>query len=683
MKIVIDVETTYQVVNGRTYPMPWHPDNKLVMFQWHKEDGTEGVIVLNHNEYAPTGYEKQGIQDILNQATLLIGHNIKFDMLWLKSCGFEINCPLYDTMIGEYIAAQGMKLDLSLAGSANRHGLTPKGDLLREYIKARVNVDAIPLDKLIEYGLGDVKTTFELYLAQTGKDSAITKLMNEFLPVIIDMELAGCHIDKPVLEQLRVDYTNEHRDLTQGLDNAIRDVMGATPVNINSNEQLSKVIYSREPKDKKQWARIFNIGSELRNSVYKVKYKPKLSEGAFKKIIREHTNKIYKTEAVKCDDCIGHGKIRKTRKDGTDYKKDTICKSCRGRGAIYRNTDKVGGFKVTPLDARYVGDGGFSCGKKIIAELLKSTKVKQNAKDFLTAYARHSAISSYLTSFIDGIANNLFTGSLLHTNFNQCITSTGRLSSSNPNFQNLPRDKTFPIRQVIKSRWENGSILDCDLAQVEFRVAAILSGCQTAKEAILSGEDVHSFTAKVLTDAGQPTDRQGAKSHTFKPLYGGLSGSDAERAYYESFLAKYVGVAKWHHELSEQAIRDKRVTSPSGRVYSFPNAARQKNGKSTQYTQIVNYCVQGFAGDIAQCVMIELHNLMKEAKLNSLLILTVHDSVTADVYPGEENVMIQVFKKAFDKIPEIMYNRFGVRTDVPIGYELSIGNNWANKKKVA
>jgi len=215
-------------------------------------------------------------------------------------------------------------------------------------------------------------------------------------------------------------------------------------------------------------------------------------------------------------------------------------------------------------------------------------------------------------------------------------------------------------------------------------VAAILSGCDIAKRAIIDGLDVHSFTAKVLTDAGQPTDRQTAKSHTFKPLYGGASGTDAEQKYYSEFLRNYSGISKWHTRLSEQAIAKKEIASPSGRIYAFPTAERQKNGKSSQFTQIVNYCVQGFAtGDITPCIMIEMAKEIKRQELKSLLILTVHDSVTADVYPGEEEAMIRLFKKVFDNIPEILYNRFSIELDIPIGYELSIGSNWSNKVKVA
>lgn len=688
MKLVLDIETTWTMLGDRRYPLPFDERNKIVTVQWKNDNGYSDIVVLNHNEYTANVQDTKRVQDILDMSTLLIGHNIKFDVMWLRECGFTVTAPLYDTMINEYIRAKGQKVDLSLAGSALRCGLTLKLDILKNYMKQGINTDAIPLDELKEYALGDCQTTWELYQWQQEHKiegtQSVEDMSNEFLNVLIDMERNGTYIDEEKLNAIGKEYLTEHQELGEKLKEQVISIMGDQPFNLASNEQLSQVVYSRKVKDKKLWKDVFNIGSEIRGSVRKKKHSFRMSDSKFRKLVLENTEKVYRTTQTVCLQCRGIGNYRKTKKDGSEFKKDTVCKNCHGAGVLYIPTDKVAGFKITPQDSSYAADGGFGVGKKIIENLLASERVKDAAKVFLKNYARYGAISSYLTSFIDGIRSNLKSNSILHVNFNQCITATGRLSSSNPNFQNLPRDKTFPIRQVVRSRWSNGSILDCDLAQLEFRVAAILSGDSRAKQDILDGIDVHAFTAKVLTDAGQPTDRQTAKAHTFKPLYGGLSGTEAERTYYKAFLEKYSGIAKWHMELSEEAIRNKEIISKSGRRYGFPTATRQSNNKSSQFTQIVNYCVQGFAtGDITPCIMIELDKEIKKQALKSLLILTVHDSVTADVYPGEEDVMIQVFKKVFDNIPEILYNRFSIVLDIPIGYELSIGYNWANKQKVA
>ena len=116
--------------------------------------------------------------------------------------------------------------------------------------------------------------------------------------------------------------------------------------------------------------------------------------------------------------------------------------------------------------------------------------------------------------------------------------------------QNMPRGGTFPVKKVFVSRWEGGHILEADFAQLEFRAAAFLAQDEVAMKEIDTGFDVHAYTAKVISDAGQPTARQAAKEHTFAPLFGatGYGRSNAEKAYYEHFNEKYRGIAAWQQE---------------------------------------------------------------------------------------------------------------------------------------
>ena len=124
-----------------------------------------------------------------------------------------------------------------------------------------------------------------------------------------------------------------------------------------------------------------------------------------------------------------------------------------------------------------------------------------------------------------------------------------------------------------------------------------LSQDEVAIEEVSTGFDVHAYTAKVITDAGQPTSRQDAKAHTFAPLYGatGYGRTKAEAAYYEHFNSKYKGVAAWHSRLAKEAIETQKITTPSGREFSFPNVVRKASGRVSHFTQIKNYPVQSFA----------------------------------------------------------------------------------------
>lgn len=201
---------------------------------------------------------------------------------------------------------------------------------------------------------------------------------------------------------------------------------------------------------------------------------------------------------------------------------------------------------------------------------------------------------------------------------------------------------------------------------------------------ILAGVDVHAYTAKVLTDAGQPTSRQDAKPRTFRPLYGGQSGTPAEMAYNKAFMQKYTGLSEWHDYLLDTACAKHVIRSPSGREYLFPEAARNFYGYVKGSTQIKNYLVQGFAtAEYIPICCIRLRKLFKKHEVKSLIINTVHDSIVCDVFPGELDVIISLVKLAFLGAREELYERYSYNFEVPLGVEIKNGHNWLKGKNVA
>lgn len=689
MRVVLDTEVTRTILdNKRGNPSPYLPTNSLVTVQYHIIDTNEtSTLVFNHNEHsAIQSREVDILQDLLNKATLIIGHNLKFDMQWLKHCGFKYNGKLYDTMICDYVFSKGLKRPLSLAECCSRYGLESKSDILEEYWKKGINTNAVPLKELIEYGEQDILITKQLYdkqqeLIASGGDyeymNKSIKLMNDTLPVLISMEMDGIHIDLEELNRVGKQYKEEYIVLETRLKQIVSEVMGHTPINLESPEHLSWVLYSVRVNTKKEWAEIFNLGSEIRNSVVKTKFTRRMSESELIGHIKENTTTLYRTEANQCQACKGAGKITKTKKDNTPFKKATMCKDCDGAGFTYTNTTTRAGFKLRPKDSQLAAQGGFSSDKATLQKVLESDKISPLCREFITALLRINAISTYLGTFVEGIKRNV-RGELLHTSYNQCVTATGRLSSSNPNFQNLPRAKTFPIRRVIKSRFKNGKILSVDFKQLEFRVAAILSGDKQAEEDILNNVDIHVFTRDTITAAGQPMDRQDAKIRTFKPLYGGIKGTPAEEAYYKAFLKKYYGIDDWQHRLENEALNTGQIKSPSGRIYSFPFVRRMPNGTVRGHTQIKNYIVQGFAtGDLSPLAMIDIYEKLKGLK--SKLILVVHDDCTLDVHPDEIDICKNIVNEVFSNMNKNMEAVFQVHTIIPIEGDYSIGDNWLDK----
>jgi DNA polymerase-1 len=305
------------------------------------------------------------------------------------------------------------------------------------------------------------------------------------------------------------------------------------------------------------------------------------------------------------------------------------------------------------------------------------------AVSFLSKIRRLSAVDTYLNSFVDGIRTFTKPDGKLHVRLTQHMTSTGRFSGRDPNMQNMPRGGTFPVKKVFVSRWEGGKIMEADFAQLEFRVAAFLSQDKTAMEEVTDGFDVHAYTAKVITEAGQTTSRQEAKAHTFAPLYGatGYGRTPAEAAYYEHFTEKYRGIAKWHRNLATEVLTFKKITTPSGREFSFPDVKRRKNGTVTNFTAIKNYPVQSFAtADIVPAVLLEINKRMSH--LQSLVVNSVHDSIVIDIHPDEEAEVMGVIGSVNGDLKEIIDNKFKINFNVPLLLEAKIGVNWLDQKEV-
>ena len=172
--------------------------------------------------------------------------------------------------------------------------------------------------------------------------------------------------------------------------------------------------------------------------------------------------------------------------------------------------------------------------------------------------------------------NNVDDHGFIHPEFMQCVTATGRLSSRNPNFQNMPRGSTFAIRKVVESRFDDGYIMEGDYSQLEFRVAGFLAKDKVVYDDVRNGTDVHAYTASIIG-----CTRQEAKAHTFKPLYGGTTGTEDQKRYYNDFKDKYADIATWHESYRLMLCGIVRylcrlVGSTLSQTHGGPTGARQQ-----------------------------------------------------------------------------------------------------------
>jgi len=209
-------------------------------------------------------------------------------------------------------------------------------------------------------------------------------------------------------------------------------------------------------------------------------------------------------------------------------------------------------------------------------------------------------------------------------------------------------------------------------------VAGFLSDDSTVYKEVEEGFDVHSFTAQMMD-----VTRQEAKAHTFKPLYGGVSGTDKQRNYYRAFKNKYTGVTHWHEALAEEAIARKKITLPSGREYLFPNVRRTRWGGVTSGTAIKNYPVQGFAtADLLPMALVYTNKLLAENKMQSVICNTVHDSIVFDVHPKEKDLAIDILSKGMLSLYDECKKRYDITYSMPVGIELKIGKNWLDLEPI-
>ena len=690
MKIVLDVENTTTKRDGKLHLDPFEPDNSLTLvgIMDHIKQEERTVFVFDHKEKTIEDDDaQQRLQRVLDNTTLLIGHNLQYDLQWLWACGFKYDGEIFDTMLGDYILQRGQKGSVSLENCALRYDLEmKKSDTLKDYFRRGFQTDEIPLDELSEYLEQDLRVTRSLYwrlLDEYEKPESkslvdVRDTSNQVCKTLTRMYMNGFNIDKSALKEVRQQFEDELLEIETRLKAQVKTLMGDTPINLNSPEQVSQVIYSRILHDKKKWAVAFDYVEE---------------KDEFKQAVKDNSSMMVKTKASVCQACNGRGKIIKKKKDGTPFAKPNRCVACDTRGYKLTKLKQMAGLGFFPPSKAWVSANGFSTSKGNLDQLINIAKAKdmKDAENFLSDLKRQSAVSSYLSAFVEGIQHYTKEDGMLHVSLTQHVTTTGRFSGRNPNMQNMPRGGTFPVKKVFISRWNcdgfgmKGKILEADFAQLEFRVAALLSQDKVAMEEVSTGFDVHSYTAKIITEAGQPTSRQEAKAHTFAPLYGatGFGRTKAEAEYYTHFMDKYKGIAKWHKKLGDEAINLGRIKIPSGRQYAFPDVERRASGTPTHFTMIKNYPVQGFAtGDIVPLVLLEIEKRLKQKKLKSLLVNTVHDSVVLDVHPAEEKAVVGLIKEINDNLKDILEKHYDIDVNVPMLLESKIGNNWLDVKDV-
>lgn len=283
----------------------------------------------------------------------------------------------------------------------------------------------------------------------------------------------------------------------------------------------------------------------------------------------------------------------------------------------------------------------------------------------------NAALTKTLKPFNDCVNENDL--NILYANFNQTVTGTHRLSSSGSKykcqFQNFPRK----FKKLFTVRNEGWTISEIDSAQLEFRIAVFLAQDVQGFEDIHNKVDVHQFTADIIG-----CTRPEAKPHTFKPLYGGKSGTPKEMEYYQAFTDKYPDITAMQDGWKMDVLRDSYLTTLTGLKFYWNDTEITRSGYITNSTAICNYPVQMFAtADIMQISVLLMWHLMKSAALESFLINTIHDSAIGEVHPGEQEEYQEIGEYAFSEgVKDYIKKMYEIDINVPLESEISFNTHW-------
>lgn len=339
-------------------------------------------------------------------------------------------------------------------------------------------------------------------------------------------------------------------------------------------------------------------------------------------------------------------------------------------------------FEEMGLESVKKTDGGLdSTDEEVLKELSLTNPLPAEILSYRT-------LSKLKGTYMDSLPQmiNPATGRI-HTSFNQTITATGRLSSSDPNLQNIPvRDEIGKkIREAFIA--DKGCVLvSADYSQIELRVLAHFCGDQNMKKAFTEDLDIHRHTAALIFDVneGKVTEemRRKAKSVNFGILYGlsayglsrqiGITNTEA-RLFIESYFKSFPKVKAFVDETLRDVSKNGEVRTFSGRYRKFPDLLGKpvKEGGQLNQSQrmALNTRIQGSAADIIKMAMIELQSQLEKKKMGSRLILQIHDELVVEAAENEAET-IKIMMK------EIMEGAYSL--SVPLTVEIGSGKNWCD-----
>lgn len=320
---------------------------------------------------------------------------------------------------------------------------------------------------------------------------------------------------------------------------------------------------------------------------------------------------------------------------------------------------------------------GFSTDVSVLEKLAPDHEIAE----FLLEYRERQKLKSTYTDALPELVNPK--DHLIHTSFNQTVTSTGRLSSSEPNLQNIPIKSELgrEIRKGFVPRGKDSKIISADYSQIELRILAHLSNDKVLSKAFRENLDIHNYTATLLYGVPEKEVtwemRSAAKTINFSIIYGktafglskdlGIPTGEAAQ-FIESYFKRYQKVKDYLDSQKELAKQQGYLTTMLGRRSYFPDI-NSRNVMARQFAEraAINAPIQGSAADLIKKAMIDIQTALEEKKMESLMMLQVHDELVFDVPEKELEVVSKLIRDKMEHALEL---------NVPLKVGVTVGDSW-------
>lgn len=661
--IAIDVETTLKGNEDIGLAHPAHPDNRVVYFGLESDAGYNTELFAPDFSPPPFVFEKKNdfyawFTSAVDKQTnfILCGQNIAFDLLYLYKEDPRIktliqSSRIWDTQLAEYLLTGQKEKFISLDQLCKKYGFPTKDSEVTLAFKAGHGADEIPKELITPYLQTDLTNTLAIAKMQYDKVVAqqmlplVTSQM-EALHATIEMRFNGMHVSKEKLAT----YATE----------VIKD--------FEANKNLLELCVKDKVEDidsPKQWSIYFFGGTKT------------IKE---KKIIGKYKNGKEKTKVVEKERVfIGH----------TAWRPKTS-KTSKKTGIISVDDEVLSDMK----DALFSSKANtYSINPKATIEIL-------------SLLLKHRTLSKQLNTYVLGLGKHVI-NSKIHPNINHTTTATGRLSSSNPNVQNISNNE---IKKVFISRFHEGKIIEADFKQLEVVILAHITGDKQLIADLSGGVDIHSALYEGLFGV-KPTKelRKPFKARTFQLIYGASAKAISEQAkcsleeaekFVSVFYTRYPEVRNWHtnfrfkmvheanHLFNEETdslnlFKTSIFKAETGRRLIFNEYPSSYTKDYTlSPTEMKNYPVQSLAtGDIVPMMLGVLFDILK-GNPHIKLINTVHDSILLDVNKNYVNEAVILLKSVLSATHLFYEKTFKKELALKLEAGISVGDNWFDMKEL-